>query len=252
MDRRKFDFHFAETAGFTLPPQDCWHDGMIVAHAINERRSVALEFGRPGVVQGKEAAESIAVKNWLNPENRRRRKVARGRPSSSPPTSPTSPARSWSRPGWRDVILTRRICDSQDQVLLNKPELTRVVEFERETMGSLFDIEKEGLPADRHGYNRLKHEALSNLEILHQRCCDLAGDDDFKPNSTAQIEEAFKRRGADLSFTTKKNGKFSADADNLRAVHDELAVAIVGLPARSSRCSRPMSTPWWGAPTRRR
>ena len=94
----KFDFAFAWTQGFTLPPEHLWMDGMLEAHAINERRSVALKavasdmFGeesptcrrrsRSGSTRRTRAAVSSPRTLWTPP-------TTSSPTSSSPPTTPT-------------------------------------------------------------------------------------------------------------------------------------------------------------------
>jgi DNA polymerase-1 len=51
--------------------------------------------------------------------------------------------------------------------------------------------------------------------------------DEFNPNSSKQILAALKARGADMSYMSQEDGKISADAENLCAVDDELAAAIL-------------------------
>jgi DNA polymerase I-like protein with 3'-5' exonuclease and polymerase domains len=283
----KFDWSFAEQAGFRVPTGDKWHDGMIVAHAIDERRSVALKaVARQLFGEGADALQKD-VKDWLNAENRRRRKLTKDAAKSNATPEMKAEAAQYEFEGdlvyanfsdvpneimepygLEDVLLTRRVCDAFDTVLDNQPSLRQVVEFERGTMAALYDIEKRGLPADANGYRRLELEVLQNLERLEDRVAALAkeGDpvvyakelagkewggedgafvevdetgritaytggakmlDDFNPKSTTQILAALKARGADMSYMSEKNGSLSADAENLRAVDDELAVAIL-------------------------
>ena len=223
-----FDRMFADCAGFRIPGDGKWHDGMLEAHAINERRSVALKNVTADLFGDEVKDDQKAVKDWLNQENRRRRKEAKENGTEYEPANYSDvPMELMSKYGIEDVLLTRRACDSFQLVFANKPDLRRVVEFERETMDSLFAIQKRGVPARREEYTKLKYEVAANLERLEERVMELAGDPDFNPRSSAQIIEALKRRGADLSYMSEKNGKLSADAENLRAVDDELAVAIL-------------------------
>lgn len=72
----KFDRGFGEMAGqFVLPPDGKWHDGMLVAQAIDERRSVALKAVASQLF-GEEAADpQKKLKDWLNHENSRRKSL---------------------------------------------------------------------------------------------------------------------------------------------------------------------------------
>jgi DNA polymerase I-like protein with 3'-5' exonuclease and polymerase domains len=319
----KFDRGFAEMAGcFDVPGDGMWHDGMLVAQAIDERRSVALKAVAQQLF-GKEAADpQRALKDWLNNENKRRRKVEkdaekaeagklkidyleevpcdvcagsgsqpgneglefsfeepcgacegngatyknRKRPATAEeaaavieeaklyrdPSDDTFIHANYSHVpheimepyALEDVILTRKISDVYEQTLINKPDLRQVYEFERKAMDALFAIEKRGLPARQHEYRKLEQEVITNLDHLESKVMQLAemadvevynkelerpagSAFDFNPNSTPQILAALKARGADMSYMSQDKGTVSADADNLRAVDDELAAAIL-------------------------
>ena len=265
----KFDRGFAEAAGvFDVPGDGCWYDGMIVAHAMDERRSVALKAVASSLF-GEEAADpQKALKAWLNEENRRRRKEARDNEAEYEPANYSHvPAEIMEPYALEDVILTRKVSDVYDARIAQMPDLQKTVEFERQAMDALFAIEKRGLPSRQEDYRKLEIEVIENLERLQQRVAELAcegdpvvyakalaGDrwgkgghwieksedgiitsyeggaarlDEFNPNSTAQILAALKARGADMSYMSEKDGKVSADKDNLQAVDDELAAAIL-------------------------
>lgn len=305
----KFDLSFAETQGFKLPPEDKWHDGMLEAHAIDERKGVALKAVASRLF-GEEAADlQKNVKTWINEENKRRRGVLKmadalllaeqnGQTLTDDEQLVADEAEiyrfedgtDWKRAdysdvpkeimepyGIEDVLLTKKVCDSFELTFQGAPELRRVVEFERKAMAALYRIEMNGIPADETAYRRLEIEVRDNIVDLEQRVMDLAteGDpdvfdkelgrelpdssddadaaaelsettrslDEFNPRSTAQVLAALKARGADLSFMSTKDGKVSADADNLRAVHDDLAAAILEYRAEAKVLStyvRPM------------
>jgi DNA polymerase I-like protein with 3'-5' exonuclease and polymerase domains len=268
----KFDRGFAVMAGcFDLPGDGKWHDGMLVAHAVDERRSVALKNVSKQLFGDEAAAPQVALKDWLNAENRRRQKAAReaGEEEYVRANYSHVPREIMEPYAIEDVVLTKRVSDVYDQTLAQKPDLKSVYEFERKTMDALFAVEMRGLPVKENGveYRRLEQEVISNLEGLEARVHELAmeadpviyakqmaGDkwgegghmvevdetgmattwtggaarlDQFNPNSTAQILACLKARGADMSYMSEKDGKLSADAENLRAVDDELAAAIL-------------------------
>lgn len=227
----KFDRAWADAEGFDVPEDGQWHDGMVVAHAVDERRSVALKAVSKELFGDDAGDPQKAVKDWLTLERRLRKKAAAeaGEELVEPNYSDV-PMKIMEPYALEDVILTRRVCDTYEPVLEQKPDLKGVVEFERKVMDALYAVEKRGLPADENGYRRLEQEVVENLERLEDRVQELARDagiEEFNPNSTPQIIEALKARKADLSFMSEKNGKLSADAENLRAVDDELAAAIL-------------------------
>jgi DNA polymerase I-like protein with 3'-5' exonuclease and polymerase domains len=329
----KFDRAFAEAAGcFDVPGDGCWHDGMVVAHAIKEDRSVALKAVASQLF-GEEAADpQKRLKEWLNHENARRRKIEKDAekaevgklrvsyveakcnecdgkftegadvethgigpcPMCGGTTFTTknrtrlateeegaaviAEAKRYRREdgtfiyanyshvpmeimepyALEDVILTRRVSDVYEQRLAQAPDLRGVVEFERQAMDALYAIEKRGLPARAEEYRKLEQEVSDNLVALEDRVRALASEADpavyakqlgknvevsedglfigteaggslseFNPNSTAHILAALKARGADMGYMSEKDGKLSADAENLRAVDDALAAAIL-------------------------
>jgi len=227
----KFDWAFAEAGGFTVPPPEKWFDGMLVAQAIDERRSVALKAIAKDLLGDGADDLQKQVKTWLAKERATRKKAAaEAQEELVEPNYSDVPMDIMVPYAKEDVIITRKVCDQLDIVLEQQPDLAKLVEFERETMGSLYAVEKRGLPASESDYRKLENEVIQNLEVLEDKVEALAkegGVYDLNPKSTTQIIEALKARKADLSFMSEKNGKLSADADNLRAVDDELARTIL-------------------------
>lgn len=69
----RFDRAFADQAGcFKTPGDGQWFDAMLVAHAIDERRSVALKAVAAQLFGDDAADPQKKLKEWLNAENRRR------------------------------------------------------------------------------------------------------------------------------------------------------------------------------------
>ena len=229
----KFDRAFADVAGWDIPGDGHWHDGMVVAHTVNERRSVALKAVARELFGDEAADPQKAIKEWLTAERRRRKSEAhRAKAELVEPTYEDVPDDLMIPYANEDVALTRRISDVYDSVLLQKPDLQRVVDFERDVLDALYAVEKRGLPARIDEYRRLEVEVIENLEKLEDRCIELAGGDpDFNPGSSPQVHEALKRRGADLTFMRQEDGKIPMDVENLKAVDDELAAAILDFRA---------------------
>lgn len=226
----KFDWSFAEAAGFDVPGDGLWHDSMLVAQAIDERRSVALKAVASQLFGDEAADPQKEVKAWLTNERKRRVKAAKesGEELSEPDYSDV-PMELMEPYALDDVILTRKVCDHYAPILEDAPDIAKTVEFERGVMDALFAVEKRGLPASSEDYRKLEQEVVENLEGLEAKCYELAeGVEDFNPKSSAKIIEALKHRKANLDFMEKEGGKIkSADAQNLRAVDDELALAIL-------------------------
>lgn len=228
---RKFDAHFADEAGFTLPSHDKWEDGMVAAHVIDERRSVALKSVGDTLGYSEGAALQKTVKDWLTNERKRRVKEAKAAGEELIEPNYSDVPRDIMEPyAIEDVVLTKQVCDVYDPIIANNSELKAVVDFEREVTGALFDVEKRGFPVDREGYAKLEIEVIENLERMSDTLDALAaigvedGDEfEFNPKSSKQIYAALKRRGADLEFVTGE----SMDAENLETVSDELAARIL-------------------------
>jgi DNA polymerase-1 len=229
----KFDRAFADISKYTIPPDGMWHDGMLEAHAINERRSVALKNVAEELF-GPDAKDlQKQVKAWLTAERARRKKVSleTGQELVEPDYS-TVPMELMKPYGLEDVYLTRKVCTQFKSVMLQQPELAGVYEFERDVLDALYAVEKRGLPADQLGYRKLELEVIKNLDTLEEQVQKLATTGttltDFNPKSSAQVIEALKQRGADMSFMETSDGEVkSADKQNLEAVDDELAAAIL-------------------------
>lgn len=227
----KFDFHFADSDGFVLPPSDKWYDGMVTAHTIDERRSVALKSVSDSLGFPSGAELQKQLKDFLSAERKRRAKIAKADGALLvEPTYKDVPREIMEPYAIEDVVQTKQVGDVYDPIIENTPDLKTVVEFEREVMAALFDVEKRGFPVDREGYGKLEIEVIENLEKLSDVLDDLAaigveeGDEfEFNPKSSKQIYAALKRRGADLTFVTGE----SMDAENLDTVSDELATRIL-------------------------
>jgi DNA polymerase I-like protein with 3'-5' exonuclease and polymerase domains len=263
----KFDRSWADVDGFRMPPDGCYYDGMVEAHAVNERRSVALKSVSVELLGDDADDLQKQVKSFLTEERRRRAKAAKeAGVLIEEPNYSDVPRELMEVYALEDVILTRKVCNQLAITLENAPDLKGLVEFERKAMDALYAVEKRGLPADDQGYRNLELEVIENLETLEDRVLALAAEGDpkiyakemakdpkdpdeavetdetgkiisygkdakhladFNPNSSAQILAALKARGADMTFMSVEDGKVSADADNLRAVDDELAGAIL-------------------------
>lgn len=234
----KFDFHMAEAAGYRLPPQDQWHDGMVVAKILDERRSVGLQavgdsiFGTDPWPAGAGVELEKRLKAWLAEETKRRRSVSKETGERLiKPTYADVPDDILVPYAAHDVELQRRIMDVLEPKLRHpdNDKLAEVYELERGVMGALYDTEKLGMGIDAPTLEKLEVQVERELCERSERVAELAGrkgDPEFNPRSTAQLAEAFERRGADLSFCKpNKDGSKSLDAESLEAISDDLARA---------------------------
>lgn len=229
----KFDRAFGEAAGFDLPGDGHWIDGMIGAHALDERRSVALKAVGDSLGFSEGADLQKNVKGWLTEERRRRAKEAKDNGTElTEPNYSDVPNELMIPYALEDIHLTRKICAHQDPLVARQPDVAEVVRFEHEVFDALYAVERRGMPVDFEGYKRLELEVIENLERMDDKLNALAlvgvapedlDDFEFNPRSSQQILAALKRRGADLQFVTND----SMDAENLETVEDVLAAAIL-------------------------
>ena len=244
----KFDLHFLKSAGYELPDESQWRDGMVEAHLVDERRSVALQ-NRANALLGKEAAGAhleAAVKDWIGQETKRRRQEAKDETKrlraewkedeSGPYPDPVD----WERPNYsdvpdeimvpyaaHDVVVQRHVGDHYTPLIEADPKLSEVYQIERETLGALFATERRGVPIDRAAAVAYEAEVMASLDTLTEEAKELAGIDTFNPNAPRQVEEALTRRGADLTFARETKTGRSMDEESLSAVDDLLAAKVL-------------------------
>lgn len=240
----KFDLHMLEAAGYTLPPQDAWEDGMVVRRILDERVSMGLQatgdsiFGTAPWPEGAGAELEKRLKTWLSEETARRRKEVKDYGK----THPKEPPKKLIKPNYshvpdeimtpyaaHDVELQSRIMDVLGPKLLEADRLPGVYDLERKVLPALFDVERLGMPCDKELLEKLDCRVEQELYERTEKVARIAGrpeDDTFNPNSTAQLAVAFEERGVDLSFCkTTKSGAKSLDAESLEAISDDLARA---------------------------
>lgn len=224
-----FDRAFADISQFDVPGDGVWHDGMVRAHIINERRSVALKAVGAELFGDEAQGKQKEVKAWLSAERARRKKQAEDDGVElQEPTYEDVPRELMIPYGLEDVTLTRRISEQYGMTIDQSPELKSLYDFEMNVLDAIFAMQKRGLPADEVAYRKLENEVIDNLDGLEEEVQQLAGTPDFNPKSSLQIIQALEQRGADMTFMQKSDGKVvSADKEQLEAVDDELATAIL-------------------------
>lgn len=232
----KFDLHMAEAAGYRIPPQSCWHDGMVVRRILDERVSMGLQatgdgiFGKDPWPEGAGAELEKAVKDWIAHENAERRKVCKKTGEALIKANYSDVPDDIMEPyAGHDVELQRRIMDTLEPKLEEADRLPEVYALERKVLPALYDVEKLGMGMDEPLLRKLEVQVERELCERSEKVAELAGrkgDGDFNPRSGEQLAEAFERRGADLSFCkTLKSGRKSLDAESLTAIDDDLARA---------------------------
>jgi DNA polymerase-1 len=229
----KFDRAFGDISPYNIPSDGVWYDGMVEAHTINERRSVALKAVGEELLGSDRREYQKEVKVWLTKERARRKKEATDNGTELIEPNYSDVPRELMEPyGLEDVYLTREIGDTYEPILKQSPSLQGVYDFERNVLDALYAMEKRGLPADVQGYRKLELEVIENLDALEERVIELAkeGTDlqEFNPRSSAQVIDALRQRGANMAYMVTSDGEIkSADKENLEAVDDDLAKAIL-------------------------
>lgn len=226
----KFDMHHLASAGYVLPPQRQWHDGMVKAHIADERQSAALAARADLLGYPDARGHERELHAWILEERKRRRKAVKAGESELyvPPNYADVPWEIMEPYARDDILQTTYVSDIYERVLVNNAELAGLYDLEMQVLGALYDVERLGFPIDREAAVLFEAELLDELDRKLSRIQELAGDDDFNPNSGAQIIEALERRGADLRFVTNtKGGKPKTDEENLSAIDDELAEAVL-------------------------
>lgn len=240
----KFDLHMLETAGYQLPPERTWHDGMVMAHVLDERRSVALQAVGNSIFGPEAAGDALdkAVKKWISDETRRRRKDAKDTGTEFvPPTYADVPDELMEPYAAHDPDLTRQVCDVIEPKVREADKLWDVYELERKVLPALYYTEKRGMLLDSERLERLELQAEQQLHERADKVAQLAGrvgDDDFNPRSNPQLVEAFERRGVDLSFARQTKTGISLDAESLAAITDDLARAVENFRAAETLYTR--------------
>lgn len=226
----KFDRAFGDIAGkYNLPGEGCWHDGMVTAHTVDERRSVALKNVAESLFGSERKKYQKDVHSWLSKERATRKKEATelGIELIEPNFSDVPPEIMVPY-GLEDVYSTREVCDTYQPILDMSPELQSVYDFEMQVLDALYAMEKRGMPADEEAYRLLEVEVVENLDALDDELLALVENKDFNPNSPAQIIRELEARGADLQYMEKTKGKLTkADKDNLQTVDDLLAETLL-------------------------
>lgn len=231
----KFDFHHLESAGYTLPARTRWEDSMLIAHVLDERRSVALQavgdkmFGTEPWPEGAGVELEKAVKVWVSGENKARRKRSKDTGEKFVIANYSDvPDEDMEVYAAHDVELQRRICDAIVPQLEANPDLVGVYELERKVLSALYDVESLGMGIDEAGAKALEVELENELTKIRLDLFELTGNDEFNPNSPIQLEAAFNARGVDLSHVEKsgKTGRRSMAADVLEGLDDDLARKI--------------------------
>lgn len=227
----KFDLAALRQSGYELPPESSWHDGMVAAHIVDERSSVALQAkaDKLGVPSAKPETEK-AVAAFLAEENRRRAKAAKDAGErmvranySDVPDEIMFPYAE------HDVLAQREVCDVIMPAIERNPEFKTLYELEREVLGALFWAEDRGIPFDRDELARLEAHLLPQLDAKEAQCVAIADFKNFNPRSPKQISEALDRLGADVRYMTRASDTklLKTDEENLTACPHPLAGAIL-------------------------
>jgi len=228
----KFDLRGLAQAGFVLPSERRWHDGMVAAHIIDERRSVALQ-ARSDALLGPEAhPEYEAEKDrWLDGERKRRRKQSKETGEEYvPPNYGDVPREIMDNYAATDIRNTRSVSTDvyYPQIRAN-PDFSDLYDLEMDVLRALYRAEERGIPVDREALVACEAKTLPKIEELEDHAIELSGFDGFNPRSPKQIGEALERLGANIKLMDRsgKTKQLVTDEENLSAVNHPLADAIL-------------------------
>lgn len=232
----KFDLHVLKAAGYDLPPDGRWHDGMVAAHIMDERTSVALKIRGEKLFGAEVADDQDAVKQWLRQEATARRKASKAEGVQFiEPNFSDVPMDIMGPYAKGDVVLTRRIGDVYDKAIAGDPQLKALYDMEMDVMRALFWMEERGIPMDRNALIALEAELLPEIDRLEEEAKRIADFDNFNVRSPKQISEALDRlqkASPDHDFLkavtrTGASGLLKTDEENLRACDHPLAEAVL-------------------------
>jgi DNA polymerase I len=221
----KFDWAALDAAGYDVAFSD---DGMVMAHILNENRSLALKSIAAQMFGESARDHEKAVKDWLAAERKARREASKASGDEFIyPNYSDVPDDIMDLYAMEDIVLTRAVIERYEKLLRDTPSLGNVYRMEMEVMAALFAIEKRGFPVDQENAYRFENELAQSLEAIEEECIALAGIPHFNANSPKQIIEALERRGADLTFAVKTKTGYSTNEESLEAIDDPLAAAIL-------------------------
>ncbi len=240
----KFDLHVLRSAGYTLPDELLWHDGMVAAHIMDERTSVALKIRGEKLFGAEVADDQDKVKTWLREETKRRRKMSKDLGHEfAEPSYGDVPVDILAPYAKGDVELTRRIGDVYDKAIAADPQLQALYDMEMDVMRALFWMEDRGIPMDREALVSLEAELLPEIDRLEEEAKAIADFDNFNVRSPKQISEALDRLQAAVPKSaatgepehdflkavtrTGASGLLKTDEENLRACDHPLAEAVL-------------------------
>jgi DNA polymerase-1 len=225
----KFDLHVLKQAGYRLPDESQWHDGMVMAHIIDERTSVALK-ARGGKLFAEDAGDEFeeGLKTWLTEETKRRRKASKDDGGEFvEPNYGDVPRGIMDDYAANDVKLQRKICDVYEpQIEANFADLYAL---ERKVLAALFWMEDRGIGMDRDALVRMEADMLPRLDQMEEELVAMTGFDNFNPRSPKQVGEALDRMDADVRFMTRDSStkQLKVDEENLSACDHPLAQKVL-------------------------
>lgn len=226
----KFDLHSLRNAGFTLPDDSLWHDGMVQAHLVDERSSVALKVRSEKLGISGATDDQAAVQGWLEQEGKRRREESKATGEEFvKPNFGDVPFEIMRPYAAGDVTLTREVGDIYAPVFAGSEELRALYEIERDNLVASFWMEDRGIPVDRDALVAQEAYLLPLLNAQEEKCQRVAQFKNFNPRSPQQVGVALERLGADTRFMARapKSGQLVVDEENLSACDHPLAQEVL-------------------------
>ena len=227
-----FDLSFLQHNGYRLPPEELWHDTLLIAHVAGERlpgqaalKRIARKQVDAGLLPEKLLEPQAALKAWTTAERRRAKKAGTQLPGMG--DAPAELLRPYVK---NDVLLTHWVYAHYSGRLNGQ---TPLLELERRVMPALYATEQRGVPLDLEAAKAFRSSTAERTADLLDHLRHLAGRADFNPAAAKQIEAALTARGVDLSNVprTPKAGQPMFTSDTLQALDDELALLLLAYRA---------------------
>lgn len=196
----KFDLQKLIQAGVIKREQvsvDSFHDTQTIAYLINEHQELGLKKLAKNLL-GEETNELEAI----NQEKKRLKKEL-GLQSVHDVSYDLIPREVLTPYALKDAEFTLRLFEILYPLL--PEEMYRLYDMERELILVLLDVEARGIKIDTAYLEEKEEEYRKKIFYKELEIKELAGDDDFNPNSPQQVLKWYEDNGYVILDTTRKS-----------------------------------------------
>ena len=204
-----FDLAFLEHAGYRIPPPERWHDTTLIAHVAGRRlpgqtalKAIARDAVKEGDLPEALLAPEQELKGWLRQARREAKKAGRRLPQLG-----DAPRRILEPYLRSDVQLTQWTHGHYGARLNGQGPL---LDLERRLLPAIYATERRGVPIDVEAAKAFRQETRTGVRRLLARVRELAGEEDFNPASTQQVERALLGRAAPSSPASREPRKLGS------------------------------------------